>query len=472
MSGTFKDINVPPTLISFAVTTAELDELSTPEFKKDNSKVVVFKCHKDATCMPDFKALKENFKAIRELIKSGEVISACSVKFGGVAEAIAKMSFGNKIGFKFNETYDMSNMFAYDSGSIICEFNGDIDALDKYSVSYEVVGETIKEEKIVLGTEAITLDEALKVWSNTLENIFPSEYKEDKKFATEDIIRDKYDKPCTSKCNILIKEAKPRVLIPVFPGSNCEYDSMHAFEEAGAEAKLLVFNNLSPKHIEESIEALRSEINKSQMIMLPGGFSAGDEPDGSGKFISAIFRNDVVKESVRDLLNNRDGLMIGICNGFQALVKLGLVPYGDIVDIKEESPTLTFNSIGRHISGIVNTRVVSNKSPWFSSFKTGEILTVPVSHGEGRFYATDEVAKKLFENGQVATQYVDMDGNPTYDVRYNPNGSVMAIEGITSLDGRVLGKMGHTERISNGTFKNVIGNYDKELFKSGVRYFK
>ncbi|SHK03538.1 phosphoribosylformylglycinamidine synthase [Hathewaya proteolytica DSM 3090] len=472
MSGTFKDISVPPTLISFAVTTAEMDELATPEFKKANSKVVVFKAPRDNSGVIDFNVVKRNYEVIKEMIKNKTILAASACKFGGVAENIAEMCFGNKLGFRFSPNYNDKNMFSYESGSIICELNGSLSSLEQYKdIVFEEVGEVINEQCICMGKECICLHKALNAWQGTLEKVFPSEYA-DNKFHDKFIIMDEFHAKEQRKCNIIIKEAKPAVLIPVFPGSNCEYDCMRAFEKAGAEAKLLVFNNMSPAHIEESIGALKREIGKSQIIMLPGGFSSGDEPDGSGKFISAVFRNELVKEAVRELLNNRDGLMLGVCNGFQALIKLGLVPFGDIVDTKEDAPTLTFNALGRHISQIVSTKIVSNKSPWFSDFKTGEIVSVPVSHGEGRFYGNDQVVRKLFENGQVATQYVDCNGNPTYDVRYNPNGSVMAIEGITSLDGRILGKMGHTERISNGTFKNVIGNYDERLFKSGVEYFK
>ncbi|AWZ49029.1 phosphoribosylformylglycinamidine synthase [Clostridiaceae bacterium 14S0207] len=474
MSGTFKDINVPPTLISFAVTTVELDEVCTPEFKEYNNKVIMFNVKRNKEEIPDFNILKNNFRAIHELIKSKNIISASAIKFGGVAESISKMCFGNKIGFKFEEEYSEEELFSSDYGNIVVEFKGDVNILDKFhGISYKVIGKTIKSQEIHIANEVIKLNNAIEKWEETLEPIFPTKYKEHK---SEEAIGIEVDKTVLKnqheKCNILINTPKPKVLIPVFPGSNCEYDSKLAFEKAGAETKLFVFNNLTSKDINESIENMEKLIRKSQIIMIPGGFSAGDEPDGSGKFIAAIFRNERIKQAVREHLNVKDGLMLGICNGFQALIKLGLVPYGDIVDIKEDSPTLTFNSIGRHISCVVNTKVVSTKSPWFNRARQGDIYTVPVSHGEGRFYATDEVVKELFKNGQVATQYVDSNGNHTNDIKYNPNGSVMAIEGITSPDGRVLGKMGHTERISNGTFRNVEGNYNQSIFTSGVEYFK
>ncbi|CAM2791771.1 phosphoribosylformylglycinamidine synthase [Hathewaya histolytica] len=476
MSGTFKDINVPPTLVSFAVTHAKTYNLITPEFKKANNHVVLFKAVRGADGVTHFDILKNNFNVVHKLISERKIISASSVKYGGIAESIAKMTFGNKIGFKFKTEFNKENIFSSDYGSILAEFNGDISILDKYKgISYEIIGKTLKKEEIVLDCEnKISIDKAIDVWSNPLEGIFKTEYHSEQseifKFSIEEpkFIGKAYNK----KSNLLIKDVKPKVLIPVFPGTNCEYDCMKAFEKAGGDAEIFIFNNMNNYKIKESIDEMASRIKESQIIMIPGGFSAGDEPDGSGKFISAVFRNEKIKDSVRELLNVRDGLILGICNGFQALIKLGLLPYGDIVDIKEDSPTLTFNAIGRHISCITNTKIVSTKSPWFNLVHEGDIHNVPVSHGEGRFYATEDVTKELFSKGQVATQYVDLSGKPTYDVRYNPNGSLMAIEGITSPDGRILGKMGHSERIGNELYKNVPGEYDQKIFKSGIEYFK
>lgn len=475
MSGTFKDINVPPTLISFAVTYANIHEVITPEFKKENSHVVLFKSNFDEKGVPSFETLKDNFKFINKMIKKGEIISASSVKYGGLAEIIAKMCFGNKVGFKFKDSYNKEEIFSSEYGAILAEFKGDISILEKSKeISYEVIGNTVKEQEIILDNkEKVLIDEAIKAWYSPLESTFKTNYTEENDLLRLHIDEPKFiGKAYNKKSNLLIKDVRPKVLIPVFPGTNCEYDCMRAFEEAGGDTELFVFNNMNENKIKESIVEITRLIKESQIVMIPGGFSAGDEPDGSGKFIATVFRNESIKEAIRELLNVRDGLILGICNGFQALIKLGLVPYGDIVDIKEEAPTLTFNAIGRHISCITNTKVVSTKSPWFSLVNEGDVHKMPLSHGEGRFYATEDMVLDLFAKGQVATQYVDLEGKPTYDIRYNPNGSVMAIEGITSPDGRVLGKMGHSERIGNGLYKNVIGDYDQKLFKSGIEYFK
>lgn len=471
MSGTFKDLTVPPTLISFAVSPVHVDNVTSPEFKAVGSKVVELRGSRDSREVVNFEEVRSIFEKVHELIKAGKVLAAHSVNKGGIVEAISKMAVGNFIGFNF-ENITEADLMAPNYGSMILELKENVNIEEEFQgINVRVLGETIKEEVIKVNGEIIALEEMVKVFKAPLESIFQTEYK-NKEESKIIIPKFEIENEVAMTKSPVIKVAKPKVLIPVFPGTNCEYDSKLAFEAAGAEAQTLVFRNLSAKAIEESIEAMVKAINDSQIIMIPGGFSAGDEPDGSGKFIATAFRNERIKEAVMNLLKNRDGLMLGVCNGFQALIKLGLVPYGEIRDLDETSPTLTNNKIGRHISCMVNTKVVNNNSPWFSECKEGEIHTIPVSHGEGRFYAEKEIAEQLFKNGQVATQYVDLQGNPTLDVKFNPNGSICAIEGITSPDGRVLGKMGHSERVNNGLFKNVIGEHEQKIFLSGVKYFK
>ena len=381
-----------------------------------------------------------------------------TIRNGGIADVITKMCMGNKIGFKFENDIDV---FAPLYGSFIIELSEDIDVNKA-----EVLGTTINEKKIKIQDTELDLEEMINIWEEPLEKVFKTKtnrnYEECKNVLS--------DKQCTIVANN--KFAKPRVFIPVFPGTNCEYDLSKAFEDAGAIVNVEVFRNLKANNIEESINAFAKQINQAQIIMLPGGFSAGDEPDGSGKFIASVFRNLKLKDLVRKHLNEKDGLMLGICNGFQALVKLGLLPYGEILDMKDDMPTLTFNDIARHQSKMVTTKVVSKLSPWFNKVKLGEEFIVPISHGEGKFVASDETLKMLIDNGQIATQYVDLNGNATYDIAFNPNGSVLAIEGITSKDGRILGKMGHSERCYRGVTKNIPGNYDMKLFESGVEYYK
>ena len=471
MSGTFKDLNVPPTLISFGVSAVDVNKVISQEFKALNSKVVAINSRRDKREVIDFDNLKKNYELVHSLINRGKVLASHTVKSGGVVEAISKMCFGNKIGFSFNNNVSLGELSEPRYGSIVLELENHVNIEEELNdVEYTLLGSTIEKYEIDLNGEIISLEELQNDFEDALEEVFQTDYS-DNRFASEKI------KKYSSKINNsikspLIKASKPKVLIPIFPGTNCEYDCERAFVKAGAAVNTLVFNNLSSKHIENSIDELANQISKSQIVMLPGGFSAGDEPDGSGKFIATIFRNEKIKYEIMNLLKNRDGLILGICNGFQALIKLGLVTYGEIVDIKEDSPTLTYNAIGRHISCMVNTKVVSNSSPWFNSMKVGEIHTIPVSHGEGRFYADEENIKKLFENNQVATQYVDFEDNPTYDIKFNPNGSCYAIEGITSPDGRVLGKMGHSERVGKNVIKNVIGNHEQKIFESGVNYFK
>ena len=466
MSGTFKDLDVPPTLVSFAVDPVKMYNVISPEFKNAGNTIVKVNVSYDENDLPVFDELKKNFAKISELVKEGKIVSAATIGVGGIAAAVTKMAFGNDIGAVINE----EDLFNYNYGSFVLELACDKAEAEKLFAGYNfaVIGNTTSEKNIVANGVTIDLDEALNVWIKPLEKIFPTKYLEDVKKADIEI------KPF----NVVEKKfsgkgiAAPRVLIPVFPGNNCEYDTKRAFEKAGAVADTLVVTNLKTQWLEESIDKMVDMIHNSQIIMIPGGFSAGDEPEGSGKFIAAVFRNPKVKEAVMDLLKNRDGLMLGICNGFQALIKLGLVPFGEIRDMEENSPTLTFNTIGRHISCLADTKIVSNKSPWLWNSNVGDIHKVAFSHGEGRFMADETVIKALAENNQIATQYVDPNGNPTFDIRYNPNGSLYAIEGITSPDGRVLGKMGHSERMGNGVFKNVPGEKDQKVFLSGVQYFK
>ena len=466
MSGTFKDLDVPPTLVSFAVDPVKMYNVISPEFKNAGNTIVKVNVSYDENDLPVFDELKKNFAKISELVKEGKIVSAATIGVGGIAAAVTKMAFGNDIGAVINE----EDLFNYNYGSFVLELACDKAEAEKLFAGYNfaVIGNTTSEKNIVANGVTIDLDEALNVWIKPLEKIFPTKYLEDVKKADIEI------KPF----NVVEKKfsgkgiAAPRVLIPVFPGNNCEYDTKRAFEKAGAVADTLVVTNLKTQWLEESIDKMVDMIHNSQIIMIPGGFSAGDEPEGSGKFIAAVFRNPKVKEAVMDLLKNRDGLMLGICNGFQALIKLGLVPFGEIRDMEENSPTLTFNTIGRHISCLADTKIVSNKSPWLWNSNVGDIHKVAFSHGEGRFMADEAVIKALAENNQIATQYVDPNGNPTFDIRYNPNGSLYAIEGITSPDGRVLGKMGHSERMGDGVFKNVPGEKDQKIFLSGVQYFK
>lgn len=472
MSGTFKDIDVPPTLVSFAVDTVDAKKVVTQEFKKAGSKVVLISAEKAENGVVCFDELKKNLTKVRELIHSGKVLSSYALGFAGVGEAVAKMGFGNGIGFVFSKEAeekfaDTDDLFAADYGSIILELADESALSELEGFRCVLLGETAEASEIVFGNEKINLCGLYKGHCATLEPIFPTKAAE----ITSEVKNVSYVRtgtPAKSSLSIV----KPKIFIPAFPGSNCEYDSARSFERAGGEATIKVFRNLSYKDIEESIDEMVAEIKKSQIIMLPGGFSAGDEPDGSAKFIATVFRNPKMMEAVHDLLNNRDGLMLGICNGFQALIKLGLVPYGEIRQPSADAPTLTYNNIGRHQAKVVRTRIASNKSPWLSQTEVGDIHSIPISHGEGRFVASEEVLKELIENGQIATQYVDYEGNATYDIEHNPNGSFYAVEGITSKDGRVFGKMGHSERTGANVIKNIPGEKDQKIFESGVKYFK
>ena len=459
MSGSFENIDVPPTLVSFAVTTGKTDTVTSAEFKLPFSKVVWMRPEYDADGLPKADSLLALYNKVSSLTRSGKVLAAYTPTYGGVAEAVMTMCFGNGVGFRYADGISLDDIFGYSYGSFVLEL------ADGAEAEGLLLGETTAKNDIVFGEETVELSALYSEYESVLESVYPTNAEE----AQNEIPAFSYEgkaAPAVIKC------AKPRVLIPVFPGTNCEYDSAKAFRRAGADTEIFVINNLSASKVSESVDAFVNKIKESQIIFVPGGFSGGDEPDGSGKFITAFFRNGAIKNEVNELLKNRDGLMCGICNGFQALIKLGLVPYGEIIDTDENCPTLTFNSIGRHQSRIVRTRIASNNSPWLSGVKVGDVYSVPISHGEGRFFASDELIRKLAENGQIATQYVDLNGNPTSNILFNPNNSCYAIEGITSPDGHVFGKMGHTERYNDGLYKNVEGNYDMKIFESAVKYFK
>ena len=459
MSGSFEDIDVPPTLVSFAVTTGEVERVVSPEFKKTGSKVVVIKPDYDNNGLPVTESLVKVYQTVVKLLKSGEAISAYTPTYGGIAEGILKSALGNKIGFKFNSDVSVKELFEYNYGAFILELNGEEEV-------GETLGYTTEEKVIMLGDNELDLSELQAIYENKLEPIYSCNIEtRNQDLKNFSYVSDKVIAPS-------IKVARPKVLIPVFPGTNCEFDTAKAFRDAGADPSIFVIHNLTSDDVAYSVEQFAKKCKESQIVFVPGGFSGGDEPDGSGKFITAFFRNAEVKERVGELLNNRDGLMGGICNGFQALVKLGLVPYGKIIDTDENCPTLTYNDIGRHQSRIVRVRVCSNNSPWLKGVNVGDVFNVPISHGEGKFIASNTLVEELAKKGQIMTQYVDLENNATTDIRFNPNGSTMAIEGILSPDGRVFGKMGHSERKGYGLYKNVLGEYDMALFESAVKYFK
>ena len=467
MSGSFNEIDVPPTLVSFAVDVAKEKDIITPEFKKAGNPIVWFKIAKDAYDLPNYAQMMDLYEKIHSLIGNGAICSAYALDGKGMAAAVSKMAFGNALGVAMSEKISADEMFEPGFGQLIAEVSADkLEEILKAVSEAQVVGEVTATGTFTYGNMTITMEEALSAWTQTLEKVFPTR-------ATQE--KDVLDTPVYTAGNVHVcknKIARPTVFIPVFPGTNCEYDSARAFEAAGADTIVKVFKNLSAEDIRDSVEVFTKAIDQSQMIMFPGGFSAGDEPEGSAKFFATAFRNEKMKEAVMRLLNERDGLALGICNGFQALIKLGLVPYGEITAQKENSPTLTYNTIGRHISKMVYTKVVTNKSPWLAGTEVGNIYCNPASHGEGRFVAPKEWLDKLFENGQVATQYVNEAGRPTMDEEWNVNGSYMAIEGITSPDGRVLGKMAHAERKGRSVAMNIYGEQDMKLFESGVKYFK
>ena len=464
MSGTFNDLDVPNTLVSFAVDTGSYNDIITPEFKKAGNKIVLFEIERDEYDLPVYSQVMALYNAVAKAIADKAVVSAYTLNAKGIAEAVSKMAFGNKFGVRINADYDSSEFFAPKYGCIIAEANPEL--LDKIGCKYTVIGEVTDAGTFTYGDAVISVEEALNTWKKPLEKVFPTvAVKGGQKLET----------PVYNADSIYVcknKVAKPTVFIPVFPGTNCEYDSTKAFENAGANVVTKVFKNLTAADIRDSVDEFEKAINQAQIIMFPGGFSAGDEPDGSAKFFATAFRNAKIKEAVDKLLNERDGLALGICNGFQALIKLGLVPYGRITEQKADSPTLTMNTIGRHISKMVYTKVVSNKSPWLAGAKLGGVYVTPASHGEGRFVADKEWLDRLFAEGMVATQYVDIDGNPTMDEEWNVNGSYRAIEGITSPDGRVFGKMAHVERKGDAVAVNIFGEQDLKVFESGVKYFK
>ena len=471
MSGSFGQLDVPPTLVSFAVAVEKASKIVSNELKKVGSKLVLLMAEKNDDYTLNVEIFKNNLEALYKLTSNKKVLSASTVRFGGIAETLSKISFGNKIGIKFNGL-SKEELFGLNYGSVIVEVATDEDLNKAFEgCSYKVIGETI-EKPVIISEEydfTFNIDDLIRVYEKKLSTVFKIETEKSQESVPEIKVE---EKKIILPSSPSIKTAKPRVIIPVFPGTNCEYDCNRAFTKAGAETTELVFKNYSKNALLESIEALEKQIRESQIIMIPGGFSAGDEPDGSGKFIATIFRNERIKDAVNDLLKNRDGLVLGICNGFQALIKLGLVPYGEIVDIEEDMATLTYNNINRHMSSIIRTKITSNKSPWFSEVNVGDIHNVAISHGEGRFIANEELLRQLITNDQIATQYVDLEGKVSLDMPFNPNGSVLGIEGITSPDGRVLGKMGHSERIGEDLYVNVPGNFDQKIFESGVKYFR
>ena len=463
MSGSFEKLDVPPTLVSFAVTTGKVSDVVSPEFKKAGNKVVVLTPEYDENNLPKTDSLKKLFSLVTKLQREGKAVAAYTPGIGGIGEAVMKMCFGNSLGFKYSDSVTLNDIFGYNYASFVLEVTEDFSC---DGVIADTIGYVTDDGKITFADESISLSELLGVYENKLESVYSCNIENTgKDIKNYNFKAESYPAPA-------IKVARPKVLIPAFPGTNCEFDSAKAVRDAGADPEIIVINNLSASGIQRSVERFANSLKDAQMVFIPGGFSGGDEPDGSGKFITAFFRNAAIKEGVHDLLDNRDGLMCGICNGFQALIKLGLVPYGKIIDTDENCPTLTFNTIARHQSRIVRTRIASNKSPWLSLTNVGDVYSVPISHGEGRFLASEELIAQLAANGQIATQYVDLDGNATADIHFNPNDSMHAIEGITSPDGRVFGKMGHSERIGSGLYKNVPGEYDIRMFESAVRYFK
>ena len=478
MSGTFNDIDVPPTLVSFAVDVAKLQDVITPELKKAGNKLVWLRAPKDQYDLPDYTGIMEQYEKLHNDMQAGKVVSAYALDRHGIAAAVSKMAFGNAMGVKIEHNLDPRDFFAPGFGDLVLEVPAE--KVGQLSITYTVIGEVTDNGKFSYGNAELTVDEAYKAWTGTLEKVFKTTSGEENDGPVAMAVKTAdpeatYENGIYNTKNIYVckhKVAKPRVFIPVFPGTNCEYDSTKAFERAGAEVDVKVFKNLSAEDIRDSVEIFEKSIDQAQMIMFPGGFSAGDEPDGSAKFFATAFQNAKIKEAVMKLLNERDGLALGICNGFQALIKLGLVPYGEICGQKEDSPTLTYNTIGRHISKMVYTKVVSNKSPWLQKAALGGVYCNPASHGEGRFVANDEWLAKLLANGQVATQYVNPNGELDQSEESNINGSTYNIEGITSPDGRVLGKMAHSERRDNDVAINIYGQQDIQIFESGVEYFK
>ena len=459
MSGSFEDMDVPPTLVSFAVTTEKTGSIVPNHFKAAGHKVVLIAPETGENGLPVTFSLLSVFDKVHELLSSGKALSAYTPGYGGVAEAVLKMCLGNGLGFEYEASLCLKDIFGYNYGSFLLEVTEDVEGALP-------IGRVTEKKEISYKGESLVLDKLQSIYEDKLESVYSCNIPDSRGPMELFSFQGKGAVSPAIKC------AKPKVLIPVFPGTNCEYDSARAMADAGAEPEIMVVNNLSPQGIARSVEDFAKALSQAQMIFIPGGFSGGDEPDGSGKFITAFFRSAAVKEEVTALLEKRDGLICGICNGFQALIKLGLVPYGKIMDTDESCPTLTFNTIARHQSRIVRVRVASNLSPWLRRTRVGDIYSVPISHGEGRFLASEELVRSLAARGQIATQYVDLEGRASGDVHFNPNGSVFAVEGICSPDGRVFGKMGHAERIGSGLYKNVPGSYHMEMFRSAVEYFK
>ena len=464
MSGSFEQLDVPPTLVSFAVTTGTIDQVISPEFKQAGHRVVLLQPQYDENGLPVTESLLQTFQTVTDLVRSKKAAAVYTPTYGGVAEAIFKMTMGNRIGFTFDASVDLSVLFAYHYGAFVVELTSD----DEVGV---LLGTTVSPLQLKWGEKAVDLEELYALYENKLEDVFPCNQVGKTSTDADQETVENFSYPAQTRRGPKIQQTKPRVLIPVFPGTNCEYDTAKALAAAGAQPEIFVINNLTADAVSQSVRLFAEKIEQSQIIFIPGGFSGGDEPDGSGKFITAFFRNPEISQAVTDLLEVRDGLMGGICNGFQALIKLGLVPYGKIVQTDEHCPTLTYNTIGRHQSKLVRTRVASNQSPWMMHTEVGQVFTVPISHGEGRFIAEPELIRQLAQNGQILTQYVDLQGQATMDIAFNPNGSFCAIEGITSPDGRVFGKMGHSERVGTGLYQNVDGCYDMGLFRSAVEYF-
>ena len=459
MSGSFEKLDVPPTLVSFAVTTGKTGEIISPEFKKSGHTVILILPEYDEHGLPVTASLLSVYKRVTSLLRSGKAVSCFTPVSGGLAEAVFKMCLGNRLGFEYDDSLTLEELFGYSYGGFLLELSEDIPEGRR-------IGHVTETAAITYRGETIALSALREDYEKRLEGIYPCNVPDNQRRI------ENYSCTTRSSASPAVRCAKPRVLIPVFPGTNCEYDSARAVNDAGAAAEIFVINNLTPEGIARSTELFAESVRQAQMIFLPGGFSGGDEPDGSGKFITAFFRNGAVRDAIGEFLDIRGGLMCGICNGFQALIKLGLVPFGKILDTDEHCPTLTFNTIGRHQSKIVRTRIASVKSPWLTGCEVGEIYSVPISHGEGRFLAEEGILRKLAANGQIATQYVDLNGNASGDICFNPNGSLAAVEGLLSPDGRVFGKMGHSERIGTGLYKNVPGNYDMKLFASAVKYFR
>jgi len=457
MSGTYKDLHVPPTLITFAITTENVKHIISSEFKEANNYIYYVKHERHLDDTPNYEILRRNFTKVKELVDAKVIVSATSVKFGGVAESVSKMSFGNKIGACIKTHEDV---YELSIGSLVVESSEEIN--QKHFI---LIGKTTNNKELVINNDAVMIDDAIEAWEERYKEIYPPVVDTDKTVIDTPVYHSDTKKSAKNKVE------KPKVIIPVFPGNNCEYDCKQAFDRAGGDSEIYVFNNLSVEATKQSLKELSEKIANAQILMIPGGFSSGDEPDGSGKFIANVLSNEQVNEAIQTLLAN-DGLILGICNGFQALIKSGLLPYGDIHKLNESSPTLFRNDINRHVSHIASTKVTSNKSPWLSSFQTNDVHSIALSHGEGKFVVSEKEATKLFANGQIATQYVDLDGVPTMNGNYNLNGSSYAIEGITSEDGRIFGKMGHSERYEDGLFKNIYGEKEQNIFKNGIEYFK